>query len=29
MDKVLIAQMGVEGGEITIHTNQSAGVWSF
>ena len=29
MDKVLIAEIGVEGGGITIYGSQSNGVWSF
>jgi hypothetical protein len=29
MDKVIIADMGVEGGGITIYGGQSEGVWSF
>jgi hypothetical protein len=29
MDKVLIADFGVEGGGITIYGGQSDGVWSF
>ena len=29
MDKVLIAEMGVEGGGITIFGRKSEGVWSF
>jgi len=29
MDKVLIAQMGIEGGGVTIFGSQSEGVWTF
>jgi hypothetical protein len=29
VDKVIIAQMGVEGGGITIYGSRSEGVWSF
>lgn len=29
MDKLLIAQMAVEGGGITIYGSQAKGVWSF